>query len=57
MDSLSKKERPDRSKIHMHQPHEVGPRVQRSREDLQRAVDWVGDSAAAVRKELRAHNR
>jgi Protein of unknown function (DUF3606) len=55
MDSLTKKEQPDRSKINMHQPDEVKYWLRAlgiSREDLQKAVDKVGNSAAAVRKEL-----
>jgi hypothetical protein len=55
MDSLTKKEQPDRSKINMHQPHEVKYWVRAfgvSKEDLQKAVDKVGNSAATVRKEL-----
>ena len=55
MNSLTKREQPDRSKINMHQPHEVKywtRALNVSREDLQKAVDKVGNSAAAVRKEL-----
>ena len=55
MDSLTKREQPDRSKINMHQPHEVkywSRALGVSREDLQKAVDKVGNSAATVRKEL-----
>ena len=55
MDSLTKKEQPDRSKINMHQPHEVKYWLRAlgvSKEDLQKAVDKVGNSAATVRKEL-----
>lgn len=55
MDSLTKKDQPDRSKINMHQPHEVKCWVRAlgvSKEDLQKAVDKVGNSAATVRKEL-----
>ena len=55
MDHLTKREQPDRSKINMHQPfegkywtHALGV----SRAELQKAVDKVGNSAAAVRKEL-----
>ena len=52
MDSLTKKEQPDRSKHQLHEvkywTHALGV----SSEDLQRAVDKVGNSAAAVRKEL-----
>jgi hypothetical protein len=55
MDSLTKKEQPDRSKINMDQPHEVKYWVRAlgvSKEDLEKAVDKVGNSAATVRKEL-----
>ena len=55
MDSLTKKEQPDRSKINMHQPHEVkywARTLGVSKEELQKAVDKVGNSAATVRKEL-----
>ena len=55
MDSVSKKGKPDRSKINMNQPHEVKYWTRAlgvSQEDLQRAVDKVGNSAATVRKEL-----
>jgi len=48
-------EQPDRSKINMHQPHEVKywtHALKVSKEELQKAVDKVGNSAAAVRKEL-----
>lgn len=57
MDSLTKREQPDRSKINMHQAHEVKywrHALGVSHEELQRAVDTVGNSAAAVRKELAA---
>jgi hypothetical protein len=57
MDSLTKKDQRDRSKINMHEDfevkywtHELGI----SREKLQQVVDKVGNSAAAVRKELAA---
>lgn len=59
MDSLTKKEQPDRSKINMHQAHEVkywSHALSVSREELQRAVDKVGNAAAAVRKELGREN-
>jgi Protein of unknown function (DUF3606) len=54
-DSLTTKEQPDRSKINMNQNHEVlywTKHLNISKEELQRAVDKVGNSAAAVRKEL-----
>jgi hypothetical protein len=55
MDSLTKKEQPDRSKINMNQPHEVkywARTLGVSKEELQKAVYKVGNSAATVRKEL-----
>jgi len=55
MDSLRKKGQPDRSKINMHEDHEVKYWTKElgvSKEELQRVVDKVGNSAAAVRKEL-----
>jgi hypothetical protein len=55
VDSLTKREQPDRSKINMHQPHEVKywkRALKVSEEGLQKAVDKVGNSASAVRKEL-----
>ena len=55
MDSLTKKEQPDRSKINMHKSWEVKYWTKElgvSRDELQKAVDKVGNSAAAVRKEL-----
>jgi predicted RNA-binding protein YlqC (UPF0109 family) len=55
MDGLTKRETPDRSKINVHQPHEVHywtRHLNVSAEDLQRAIDKVGNGAAAVRKEL-----
>jgi Protein of unknown function (DUF3606) len=54
-DSLIKRDQPDRSKINMNQDHEVHywtKHLNISKEELQRAVDKVGNSAAAVRKEL-----
>jgi Protein of unknown function (DUF3606) len=55
MSGLTRKEAADRSKINMQQPHEI--RYWRrhlgvSREDLQKAIDKVGNAAASVRKEL-----
>jgi hypothetical protein len=55
MDSITKKVQPDRSKINMHEGYEVKHWTREfgvSREQLQQAVDKVGNSAAAVRKEL-----
>jgi len=46
---------PDRSKINMSEDYEVQYWTKHlgvSREELQRAVDKVGNSAATVRKEL-----
>jgi hypothetical protein len=58
-DNLTKRHRPDRSKINMHEEYEVKHWTQAfgmSREELQKAVDKVGNSAAAVRKELGHEN-
>jgi len=55
MDNLTKKEQPDRSKINMHEVHELkywAKELGVSKEKLREAVDKVGNSAAAVRKEL-----
>jgi hypothetical protein len=55
MDSLTRKDQRDRSKIHMHEAWEVKCWTKAlgvSREELQKAVDKVGNSVAAVRKEL-----
>ena len=57
MDSLTRKDQRDRSKIHMHEAYEVKCWTKAlgvSREELQKAVDKVGNSVAAVRKELGA---
>jgi len=57
MDNLTKKGAPDRSKIHMHEDYEVKYWTKElgvSKEELQKAVDKVGNSASAVRKELSA---
>lgn len=54
-DKLTTRIQPDRSKINMHEAHEVkcwSHALHVSRDDLQKAVDKVGNSAAAVRKEL-----
>jgi hypothetical protein len=54
-EDLTKRGSSDRSKIAMHEEHEVHCWTKHfgiSREALQRAVDKVGNSAAAVRKEL-----
>ena len=55
MDNLTKRDQPDRSKINMSEDFEVKYWLKAlgvSRTELQRAVDKVGNSAAAVRKEL-----
>ena len=55
MDNLTKKDQPDRSKINMHEDHEVKYWTKAlgvTKQELQKAVDKVGNSAAAVRKEL-----
>jgi uncharacterized protein DUF3606 len=55
MESLTKREQPDRSKINVHQPDELKAWTRAlnvTREELLAAVDKVGDSAAGVRKEL-----
>ena len=54
-DNLAKKGTPDRSKIAMEEEHEVRywtKHLDVTAEELQRAVDKVGNSAAAVRKQL-----
>ncbi|WP_084302392.1 DUF3606 domain-containing protein [Bradyrhizobium sp. WSM2254] len=55
MDNLTKREQPDRSKINMDEAFEVKYWTHAlgvSKEELQKAVDKVGNAAAAVRKEL-----
>jgi hypothetical protein len=55
MDNLQKKASPDRSKINMSEAYEVKYWTKAlgvSKEKLQQLVDKVGNSAAAVRKEL-----
>ena len=55
MDNLKNRGEPDRSKINMSEPHEVkywSHHLGVTPEKLQQAVDKVGNSAAAVRKEL-----
>jgi hypothetical protein len=55
MDDLKKRGSPDRSKINMHEPYEVKYWTKElgvNRDQLQKLVDKVGNSAAAVRKEL-----
>lgn len=55
MSGLTRKAAVDRSKINIQQPHEVRywtRHLSISKEDLQKAVEKVGNAAAAVRKEL-----
>ena len=55
VDNLHNKSQPDRSKINMHEDVEVKYWTRQlgvSKEQLQQAVDKVGNAAAAVRKEL-----
>ena len=55
MDNLAKRDQRDRSNINMHEDYEVKywtDALGVSREELQKVVDKVGNSAAAVRKEL-----
>jgi hypothetical protein len=54
-DNLSKRGQPDRSKIAMNEAFEIRYWIKHlgvSKEELQRAVDKVGNSATAVKKEL-----
>ena len=54
-DSLTKRDQPDRSKINMNRDYEVHywtKHLNISKEELQKAVEKVGNSAAAVRMEL-----
>ncbi|MFK4507042.1 DUF3606 domain-containing protein [Bradyrhizobium daqingense] len=56
-DNLTKRDQRDRSKINMHEAFEVKYWTKElgvSKDELQKAVDKVGNSAAAVRKELAA---
>lgn len=53
--ALTNRVQPDRSKINMQEAYEVkhwAHALGVSKEQLQKAVDNVGNSAAAVRKEL-----
>jgi uncharacterized protein DUF3606 len=55
MDNLTKKDQPDRSKINMHEDYEVKYWTKElgvTRGRLQKAIEKVGNSASAVRKEL-----
>jgi hypothetical protein len=52
---VTRKAPPDRSKINMDEPDEVKYSAHAlgvSRQELEKAVDKVGNAAAAVRKEL-----
>ena len=54
-DDKAKRRHPERNFINMHEEYELKYWIKHlgvSREELQRAIDKVGDSAAAVRKEL-----
>jgi hypothetical protein len=54
-DNLLNRGQPDRSLINMNESHEVKYWTKHlgvTREELQRAIDKVGNSAATVRKEL-----
>jgi hypothetical protein len=54
-DDLTKRGQQDRSRIAMQEPHEVRYWTETlgvSKEELQKMVDKVGNSAAAVRQEL-----
>lgn len=56
-DNKTKRGQPDRSKINMSEDYEVkywAKELGVTRAELQRLVDKVGNSAAAVRKELGA---
>jgi hypothetical protein len=56
-DNKTKRGQPDRSKINMHEDYEVkywAKELGVTRDELQRIIDRVGNSAAAVRKELGA---
>lgn len=55
MTNLTKRQVPDRSKINVHEPREArcwARELGVSREQLRKLVEKVGNSAAAVRKEL-----
>ena len=55
MDDLKNKGQQDRSKINMHEEHEVKYWTKQlgvSKDKLQEAVDKVGSGAASVRKQL-----
>lgn len=55
MDNRDKRGQPDRSRINLHETYEVKYWTKHlgvTREQLAKAVEKVGNSAAAVRKEL-----
>jgi uncharacterized protein DUF3606 len=55
MDDPKKRASPDRSKINMHEPHEVKywtKEIGMDQNQLQKLFDKVGNSAVSVRKEL-----
>lgn len=55
MDSPKKRVQPDRSKINLRQPHELKywtRALNVSDAEIRAAIEKVGNSAAAVRKEL-----
>ena len=55
MNSLTKKQSPDRSKINLHNDYEVKHWTKAlgvSKEDLEKAIEKVGNNPATVRKEL-----
>jgi predicted RNA-binding protein YlqC (UPF0109 family) len=55
MDDLRKRAAADRSKINLHEPWEVDHWTKElgvSKDELQKVIAKVGNSAAAVRKEL-----
>jgi predicted RNA-binding protein YlqC (UPF0109 family) len=57
MSSLTKRAQPDRSKINMHEPQELKSWAHAlgvSQEELRKVIEKVGNSAAAVRKQLGA---
>lgn len=54
-DDLNKRGQPDRSRINVHEEHEVRYWTEAlgvTREELERAVEQVGVSASAVREHL-----
>ena len=58
-DDKTKRGQPDRSKINMNEDYEVkywAKELGVTRGELQRVIDKVGNSAAAVRKELGSYS-